>query len=165
MILIGFMGTGKTTIGKLLAERLGYQLIDTDELIVQKAGKAISAIFAEDGEPVFRDLEHTVLRGLLGEQKKVIATGGGIVLRQENRELLKQIGRVVLLEADPEAIISRLKDDNSRPLLQGTNEEKIKKLNDILAVRHPLYEKTADQVIDTTGMTVGEVVEKIVSSI
>ena len=102
IVLIGFMGTGKTVVSKLLAEQLGWSLIDTDELIVKKAGKTISQIFAEDGEVVFRQLESDVLADLQNISNQVISTGGGIILKEENRQLLKKLGRVILLEANLE---------------------------------------------------------------
>ena len=155
------MGTGKTVVSKLLAEQLGWSLIDTDELIVKQAGKAISQIFAEDGEVVFRQLESDVLADLQNISNQVISTGGGIILKEENRQLLKKLGRVILLEANPQTIIARLSDDTSRPLLQGSPSEKLERIEKLLETRKPFYTKCADLVIDTTELSLEEIVGEI----
>ncbi|MFC1478854.1 shikimate kinase [Candidatus Margulisiibacteriota bacterium] len=165
IILIGFMGTGKTAISNLLSKELGREIIDTDKLITSKAGKPIADIFADDGEPHFRMLESSVLESLLEVQDKIIATGGGIILNENNRNLLKQLGKVVLLEARPQVIIDRLKGDTARPLLQGSNEEKLSKIGELLNIRQSLYEGTADLIIDTSNLSQKRVVEEITGSI
>ena len=165
IILIGFMGTGKTTISQRVAQRLGWDIIDMDALIVHKAGKPISAIFAEDGENAFRDLENLCLQPLNGFQNKVISTGGGIILREKNRHLLKQLGKVFLLEASPQTIIDRLADDTSRPLLQGSNEEKLKKIEKLLSSRQLLYEETADYIIETSDQSPEDIAEEILKQL
>lgn len=119
IILTGFMGTGKSTVGRRLAQRLGWKSVDTDELIERQAGKTISRIFEEDGEPAFREIEAQIARGLEKIEGYVIATGGGIVLRAENLAALKRAGRVVLLEATAETIYERTKRHAHRPLLRG----------------------------------------------
>jgi len=159
------MGTGKTTISQRVAQRLGWDIIDMDALIVHKAGKPISAIFAEDGENAFRDLENLCLQPLNGFQNKVISTGGGIILREKNRHLLKQLGKVFLLEASPQTIIDRLADDTSRPLLQGSNEEKLKKIEKLLSSRQLLYEETADYIIETSDQSPEDIAEEILKQL
>lgn len=119
IILTGFMGTGKSTVGKRLAQRLGWLFVDTDELIEHKAGKTISRIFAEDGEPFFRDLESQIACSLEKYHHYVIATGGGLILRPENLAALECAGSTVLLEASAEIIYERTKRHAHRPLLQG----------------------------------------------
>lgn len=157
------MGTGKTVVSKLLAEQLGWSLIDTDELIVKKAGKTISQIFAEDGENVFRQLESDILVDLQHISNHIISTGGGIILKAENRQLLKIIGKVILLEASPQTIIERLKDDSSRPLLQGNSAEKLERIENLLEIRKSLYTECADLVIDTSELSPEEIAGRIVS--
>src|SRR5688572_15249289 len=105
IILTGFMGTGKSTVGRRLARRLGWTFVDTDELIEQREGRSIPDIFAQDGEPAFRDLETELARDLANSKNQVIATGGGMVLREENLRALEQAGAVVLLEAGIEEIL------------------------------------------------------------
>lgn len=162
IVLIGFMGTGKSLISKLLAEKLGWKQLDTDELIVQQAGKTIREIFAEDGESHFRLLESNVLRQLQKMTDSIISTGGGIILDPSNRQLLKDLGKVVLLQATPQTIINRLGDDVSRPLLQGGNSEKLLKINKLLDTRKPLYAECAELTIDTSELTPEQIVEIIV---
>ncbi|MFH1429553.1 MAG: shikimate kinase [Candidatus Margulisiibacteriota bacterium] len=165
IILIGFMGTGKTAISNLLAEELGREILDTDKLIAEQAGKPISDIFSENGEPFFRELESNILKSLLIIDEKIISTGGGIILNENNRSLLKKMGRVVLLEASPQVIIDRLKGDTTRPLLQGSNAEKLSKISELLKVRQTLYEETADLIIDTSELSQENVIEEITRSI
>lgn len=120
VFLIGMMGVGKTTIGHLLAEKLGYRFVDTDVLIEKVAGKTINEIFYDDGEESFRELEAQVLSNLSAYRKFVIATGGGIVIRQLNWSYLHH-GLVIWLDAPVEVLLDRLQDDTTRPLLQTPN--------------------------------------------
>jgi shikimate kinase len=128
--LIGMMGTGKTTVGKILARKLGYRFFDTDALIEQVASKTINEIFASDGEESFRDLETKVLAELSACTRSAIATGGGIVIRQKNWSYL-HYGLIIWLDAPVELLVQRLADDNTRPLKD--------KLNSLLEQRRPLY--------------------------
>jgi shikimate kinase len=163
LILIGFMGTGKSTLGKLLQSRLGYRLVDTDALIVERAGMPITEIFAQEGEAVFRDRESAALKSLLGQQGLVIATGGGIILREGNRMLLRQLGFVVALTAEEAVILERVSRNQKRPLLQTENpRETIARL---LAARAPLYAAAAHAVIDTSHKPHASVVEEIVAAL
>ncbi len=168
VLLIGFMGAGKTTVGKLLAERLGYQFVDTDDLIVQRAGKTIPRIFAEDGEARFRELETEVIRSLAGCQRHVIALGGGAVKREGNLPLLKAAGPIVYLAASPEELARRIHAmPGTRPLIDGDSAKKTlpeveERVRELLAERLPLYERAADVVIETTGLTAEEVCQRMV---
>ena len=136
VFLIGMMGTGKTTVGKILAQQLNYRFFDTDVLIERVADRKIREIFANEGEENFRQLETQVLREVSAYTKSAIATGGGIVLRQQNWSYL-HYGLIVWLDAPPELLIERLADDNTRPLLKDPNPSQ--KLNQILEARRPIY--------------------------
>jgi shikimate kinase len=160
IVLVGYRGSGKTTIGRHLARDLGWGLIDTDELIVHQAGKSISELFQKDGEVRFRDLEQEVLADTLSRPNCVIATGGGIVMRDANRLAIRQSGHlVVYLAGSPEGLYSRIQSDassaGSRPSLTaliGLDEVK-----HMLALRDPLYREIAGMVIDTDPLTVPQI--------
>jgi shikimate kinase len=147
IVLVGFMGTGKTTVGKLLAQHTGMPLIDMDALIEERAGKTINEIFAEDGEPHFRTLERELVKELAAEHNQIISTGGGIVLNPDNIADFEQTGLVVCLLASAETVLDRVRHDTSRPLLAGDKEAKI---IEILKARQPLYE-AIEHKIDTNG--------------
>jgi len=160
IILTGFMGSGKTEVGKRLAQRLGYAFLDTDKLIEEKTGKSISEIFREEGESSFRELETEVIKNLSGITGYIISTGGGIVIREENILSLKNIGLVIWLKASPETIFNRISSETDRPLLNVENPlEHIKKL---LSIREQFYSR-ADVSIDTDGLEVDEVVKTILN--
>lgn len=156
--LIGFMGTGKTSVGRKLADKLDYQFVDVDQKIVEKDEREISFIFADEGEEYFRDLETEVTREVSQQDKQVIATGGGVVLRGENIANLKQGGIVILLTAEPEEIWRRTKDDEHRPLLEVADP--LDKIKQLLSQRSAAYDCTPYQ-LDTTNLTVEEVTQKI----
>ena len=158
IVLTGLMGSGKTTIGKYLAQRTGMEFIDTDELIVQKAKKPISQIFKDEGELYFRDLEAEVIEKSSQKSGCIISTGGGAVLRDENIENLQETGVLFYLEASAEELYARVKDDSSRPLLKGDNPVNI--LRRLLIARKPFYEK-ADFKIITENKTLEEVSKQI----
>ncbi|NUP89236.1 MAG: shikimate kinase [Candidatus Sumerlaeia bacterium] len=158
IVLVGFMGTGKSAVSQILAGQLGWQHLDTDALIVQRAGKPIPAIFAEEGEPHFRDLETQVIRALAGTKDAVVATGGGCVMRVDNIRALRELGMVVNLAARPEVILSRCGGDTGRPLLQTENP--LARIHDLLALRAPLY-AMAHHTVDTSDLGVAEVAEAI----
>jgi shikimate kinase len=147
IVLVGFMGTGKTTVGKLIAQQTGMPLLDMDAMIEERAGKTINEIFAEDGEPHFRILEREMVRELSALEGKIISTGGGIVLNPDNIADFERTGLVVCLLADAETVLERVKHDSTRPLLAGDKEAKIVQL---LATRKPLYE-AIPHCIDTSG--------------
>ncbi len=158
--LIGFMGTGKTIISKALGERLKVEVTDCDEAIVEYAGKTIPRIFELDGEQGFRDFEHETLIQLPAENH-VIATGGGAVLREENRAHMKEHGIVIWLEASTEEILKRLETDQTRPLLAGGN--KAQRIQNLYDARKELYERTADIRIDTTVKSADEIALEMLS--
>lgn len=160
IVLVGFMGTGKSCVGKQLAKRLGMTFLDMDELIVQRTGKPIPRIFGENGEAHFRSLEREESQRLSGKKGLVIATGGGIVLNPDNIRDLGRTGLVVCLSATPEAILQRVGGDTNRPLLAGGDP--MKKITDLLGKRRPLYAAIPHQV-DTTGLSVEQVADKILS--
>ena len=157
IILIGFMGSGKTTIGKALEEKTDMTFVDTDELIEAYEGCKISEIFVDKGEAYFRRLENETLKDLLtSTDNKVISTGGGIVTNQENIPLLKQLGKVFYLRIKPETVVKRLEGDKTRPLLIGEN--KLVKVEQLMTDRKELYEMAADKTIATDGLSVSEIV-------
>ncbi|MFC1536668.1 shikimate kinase [Pseudomonadota bacterium] len=157
-VLIGLMGSGKSSIGRRLAKHFGTSLIDLDNYIVEKAGKSIPEIFAEQGEEGFRDLESEALNEVLGRHG-VIATGGGAVLREENRKLLKEHPPVIWLKASPEFLARRIDGDSNRPLIAAG--ETLKKLQQLAEVRYPLYEQCADFILPRGDMKKREAIESI----
>ena len=160
VVLVGFMGTGKSCVGKLLAERLGLTFLDMDEFIVKRTGKPVPRIFAEDGEPRFRALERGLAAELSARRGLVIATGGGIVLDPHNIKNLSRTGLVVCLSATPEAIETRVGNDTNRPLLASGNKRE--KIAALLEKRRPLYAALPHHV-DTTGLSVGEVADLVLA--
>lgn len=159
--LIGYMGTGKTTIGKRLARRLGLSFVDTDAYIEKQQGKSISRIFEQEGEPAFRRMEETVLETLAAEENLLISTGGGIVLSEQNRKLLKERTFLVTLTASPGAIYSRVRGNTDRPLLQEADP--YQKIVDMLEARKPYYE-IGDIIIPTDELSEKICIERIVEA-
>ena len=159
IILVGLMGSGKTTIGKQLSKSLERNFLDTDHAIEEKTGVDVSTIFELEGEKGFRAREHNFLRDLKGSQKLVIATGGGIVLRSENRTLLKKIGCVVYLRSNINDLVLRLKDDKTRPLIQNVNLSQ--KISDLFNERDPLYLAVADYIIETKNKKINDIKKEI----
>lgn len=161
IILIGYMGAGKTTVGKLLAEQKGWLFVDTDVKIEEQEGRSISDIFAMDGEEAFRNKETTFISQFSKAQpsKAVVSVGGGLPLREENRRILKEMGTVIYLTALKDTIVWRVKSSADRPLLQG--EDLSKKVEDMLAVRDPIYRQAADFCIETDKKTAEEIAEEI----
>lgn len=161
IVLIGFMGCGKTSVGKALATGTKAQLVDTDEAIVNAEEKSINQIFAESGEKGFREIETTILRGIgnLSGNGLIISTGGGIVTTPENIPLLKKAGTVVWLRVKPETVIRRLAGDTTRPLLAGDNPEE--KVRDLMEKRKDMYAQAADEVIDVDSLSIDDIVKKV----
>jgi len=161
-LLIGSMGAGKSTIGRLLAARLGLGCVDLDAVIVEKAGKNIPHIFEEDGECVFRALEAEALQLLCTDGKaKVLATGGGVIMSAPNRERMKQAGKIIWLDAPPEVLAKRIAGDGNRPLLKGVDVlAKAKALDN---QRRKYYEMSADFRVDTSQMSARQAVDAIVA--
>ena len=158
-ILIGFMGSGKTEVGKGLAKRLDYTFMDTDLLIEEKTGKSISDIFSKDGELVFRDIETLILTELSGINEHVISTGGGIVTKKENILLLKKTGFIIWLKASPETILKRVGSETHRPLLKVDNP--LEQIIMLISKREQSYSE-ADLTIDTDGLEVDDIVNNII---
>lgn len=160
--LIGYRGTGKSAVAQQLALRLGWDWVDADVELELRAGKSIATIFADDGEAAFRELESAMLAELVRPERRVLATGGGIVLRAENRELLRDAAIVVWLKARPETILRRLSDDWTtaarRPNLSTGGLEEIREM---LGRRIPLYQQSADLEVDTDEKTVANVAAEI----
>lgn len=161
LILIGFMGCGKSTIGKRLAEELKIPMLDTDTLIEQEAGMAISQIFAEQGEPAFREMERACIRRLILENKDdyILSTGGGLPVQPGNDLLLKELGEVIWLYVSPEEVFARLKGDTTRPLLQG--DDPLGRIRELSAAREDAYRSCADRIVSVDKKEVEQIVEEI----
>ncbi|MDX8387227.1 MAG: shikimate kinase [Ghiorsea sp.] len=162
MVLIGLMGSGKSILGKLLASRLSFELIDLDDLIVSQEQRSIPQIFEQRGEDVFRTLESKYLEKVIAiESETVISTGGGAVLAKKNRALMKSSGKVIWLDASPEILAARITGDSNRPLLHGVDP--LEKMISLTTLRNPLYAEIADLQVDTGVLTDEEAVDKIVN--
>ena len=157
--LIGFMGTGKTSVGRLVAEQLHYDYLDTDEVIQTNTGRSITDIFTKDGEPAFRALEQKVVAELASRKNTVIATGGGLPVNPENLASLKTHALVVCLWSSPEKIWERVRHQSHRPLLHDENPQA--KIRELLAAREPFY-KMADVLLNTELRSVREVAQQVV---
>ena len=163
LILCGMMGCGKTTVGGKIAELTNGVCYDTDDLIVQKHGR-IADIFARFGEARFREIETETLRELLEKDNLVVATGGGAVLKDENVALLQKKGKLVYLRANMQTLLSRLRTDSERPLLQS-GQSLSERLTELLRARAPIYERVADYTVDVDGKTPEEIAEEILARI
>ncbi|MBX9788361.1 MAG: shikimate kinase [Pirellulales bacterium] len=167
LVLIGYRGTGKSTVARRVALALDWDWIDTDVELELRAGRTIAAIFADEGEPAFRDLESQVLADLAARDRTVIAAGGGVVLRPDNRAVLRTLGRVAWLRADADTIAQRLAADETtrdrRPNLTvaGGREE----IEQLLAVREPLYAECADVTVETSGGTPDEIAAEVLARV
>ncbi len=158
IILTGFMGVGKTSIGTQLAKDLGYTFVDTDTLIEADQKMTITSIFATFGEPYFRDVESRIIREVMQRDSQVVSTGGGAVIREENRHAFREAGFVVCLTARPEIIFERIKHETHRPLLRTPDPEA--KIRDLLKSRATFYAQ-ADATIDTSEKSVDSVIGEI----
>lgn len=164
VILIGFMGCGKTTVGLKLSYRLRRTVIDTDKEIEREEKRTISDIFATDGEPCFRDMETACLKRLLeSADGRIISVGGGLPMRKENRALLHELGQVFYLRAKGETIYERLKGDTTRPLLQGNDP--LTKIRTLLGERDPYYREAADVVITVDGKSFDQILDEIAENV
>ena len=159
IVLIGFMGTGKTTIATQLANRLNMRYVSTDSMVEKREKRTINEIFTKEGEDYFRDVESDIIREVSSRENLVIDAGGGVVIKEENLSNLKSSGVVICLTADEETIMERTKKYKHRPLLNV--EDPKQKIRALLAKRAPLYAK-ADHCIDTGKLTVRQVVDEIV---
>lgn len=157
ILLIGIMGCGKSTVGRELHHRLGYPLVDMDQEIERIAGKPITEIFAEEGEDQFRGMETQLLRDLAGqiEPRRIISTGGGVIGREENRRLLRELGYVVWLDAPLPVILERTAKSRHRPLLH--TDDPAEKIRELMERRGPLYQETAHLKLDTAGLDSDEI--------
>ena len=163
IVLIGFMGCGKSSIGRRLATRTGRTFVDSDELIVADTGRPITEIFREEGEEAFRDRESSALSGLIGSTGIVLATGGGAVLRPSNREILRSVGRVLWLHADADTLFERATRNAKRPLLDVENPRTT--FRNLLEARLPVYGEAADVTVDASGLSHAQTVEAILQAL
>ena len=150
IVLIGFMGSGKSSIGRIVARKLRFRFLDTDQFVEERARMSIPEIFTRHGEAYFRERETAVLESLLGVKRHVFATGGGIVTQPVNIPILRRLGMVVLLKADPGEIYRRVSRNTQRPLLQVENPRE--RLLEMMAGRQPLYEQAAQFQVDSTTL-------------
>lgn len=167
LTLIGYRATGKTCLAQRLAAALEWDSIDADVEIERRAGKSIKRIFEEDGEPAFRDLEAEVIADLCKKDRIVIASGGGVPMREASRQAMRQAGKVVWLKATPETILSRMTEDlttaERRPDL--TDRGGLQEIIDMLAMREPLYRETADLEVDTEQKSLEELTKEILERV
>ncbi len=159
VILIGFMGSGKSSVGKVLADKLQRKFIDMDDEIELGENKTINDIFAEYGEEHFRELETSYLQKLFTKKNKVISTGGGVVLKEENIDILKKIGTVIYLHTPYEVLLKNLSGDTQRPLLQRDDAEEV--IKNLLDKREPIYFNAASMIIQTKGKSVNDIADEI----
>lgn len=159
LFLIGFMGAGKTFVSQALGKALGWKVVEMDQHISAQEGMSVSDIFAQKGEPYFRACETALLESFAQSEPCVVSCGGGVPMREENVAAMKRSGTVVLLTARPEVILERVKDDHSRPLLEGHKD--IPYITSLMEQRRPKYEAAADLVVDTSDISVEEVCQEI----
>ncbi len=159
IVLIGMMGAGKSSVGALLSQRIALRCCDIDHLVEEKADRSVSEIFAQGGEDAFRELEAEVLAELPRQQGDIVVTGGGVVLRPQNRTRLQELGRVVWLDADEEILFERASCDRYRPLLNAKNPRAV--FAELYQNRHPFYAGIADIRIDTGGIDAAAVADRI----
>ncbi len=162
IVLIGYRGTGKSTVARLLASRLERELVSTDAEIVKRAQRTIPEIVAQEGWEHFRDLESEICREIAGCDQLIIDTGGGIILRAQNTEMLKKNGTVFWLTASVETIAKRIGADNQRPSLTGTKSF-VDEIQDVLRGRMPKYQAAADHVIATDTRSINQLVETVLT--
>ena len=163
IVLIGFMGAGKSSVGRILARMTGLARFDTDEMVTERFGLTVSQIFEAHGEGAFREAETEALRELFDKGPAIIVTGGGIVLRPENVELLRELGTIVHLSADEETLFARISRRSTRPLLQTPNPRAT--IVDLLGARLPLYREAAAVEVDTSHLTHEEVATKVLEDV
>ncbi len=156
IILIGFMGSGKSTVGKRLAKQMCWEFVDTDEAIEREEERSITEIFACKGEPYFRKLEVSCLERILNQEKNlIVSVGGGLPITKENQERLQLETSVIYLKSSVETIYDRVKHNEDRPLLQGDNP--MGKIETLLGAREQFYEQAANYIVETDGKTVEEI--------
>lgn len=163
IFLIGFMGTGKSTVSEELKKKLGRELVDMDQFIEETQGMPISEIFEKYGEDYFRDVESNTLIELQKRKQLIVSCGGGVVLREENAAYMKKSGKVVLLTAEPETIYERVKNSSARPILNGNMN--VEFIRGLLQQRQAKYMAAADITVSTDGKTAAGIAEEIVRNI
>lgn len=163
LFLVGFMGAGKSSVGRQVAERLGVPFVDLDERIAAERGATIREIFETGGEKSFREVERDALIALQSEPPSVVACGGGVVVRDENRGALKRLGTVVHLKVDAAEALARIGDTSTRPLLSGRGGAMA--ATSLLVARESLYAAVADVVVDTTGRGIDEVAAAVLDEV
>ncbi len=163
IVLIGLMGAGKSSVGRRLERRTGFHRFDTDEMVSAKFNLSISQVFEQHGEDAFREAENEVLRTFESQHAAIIVTGGGIVLREENRNLLRQLGMIVYLEANEEILFERASRRASRPLLRTADPRATMK--ELMVKRLPLYGSIADLTVDTSQLDQSEVCDFILQNL
>jgi shikimate dehydrogenase len=165
LILEGFMGSGKSTVSEILADKLGLDILDTDEAIEKTEGRSVSDIFEEEGEEAFRDMETDLITTVVNDHWRdmVISLGGGLPVREENRSLLKKAGKVVYLKAAPETVLERLKGDDTRPLLRC--DDPLGRIRELQEKRASFYEEASDLIVDTDKKTPEEVALEIMDKL
>lgn len=159
IFLVGFMGAGKSTIARGLHRELGLPLVEMDERIVQEQGMSINDIFAQYGEDKFRDIESQLILDLGKEGASVVSCGGGVVVRPQNTEYMKQSGRIVYLSASPETVYERVKNSSDRPILNG--HMNVEYIAELMEKRRVLYEAAADITVATDGKSREELCQEI----
>ena len=163
IILIGFMGTGKSAISRRLNKLTGMKEVDTDAMIVEREGMSIPEIFDKKGEEAFRNMETELLRELKREKNLIISCGGGMALRDENAAIMKKVGTVVWLKATPQTILKRVEHDDNRPLLRGNKN--VEFIGNLLDQRSPKYEVASHFSVTTDNRTIQEISEEIIRRI
>ena len=163
IFLIGFMGSGKSTVAMYLSKQYGMEILEMDRMIVEQEGMSIDQIFDTYGEVYFRDLESKLLRDIVPNGNQVISCGGGVVLRTENVDVMKKEGKIVLLHARPETILERVKNEHQRPLLEGN--QNLAFIRNMMAQRCAHYEHAADFMIETDGRSVEEICTEIMDKV
>lgn len=161
--LIGFMGCGKSTVSRLLAERLSVERLEMDEMLVQQAGKPVTKIFEEDGEEAFRLMESQLICRIGAGKPAVVSCGGGAALRQENVRNMKASGTIVLLSASPETIFGRVRHSTHRPILNG--HMNVDYIAELMGKREPFYREAADVIVPVDGKTPEQVTEEILKAV
>jgi len=164
IILVGPMGSGKTTIGRRLSDRLSLDFFDSDHEIVNTTGVSIDYIFDVEGEKGFRARESDVIKKLCNMHNIVLATGGGVVMLEENREVIKKASSVIYLSSSVDQILRRTAKSKTRPLLEKSNNRK-KTITDIVEARDPLYREVSSHIIDTNGKKLNEVIDEIIEAL
>ena len=161
LFLIGFMGCGKSSVAAYLSQIYGMDIVEMDQVLVERAGMSIADIFANHGETCFRDMETNLVQDIQSKDNQVISCGGGVVLRQHNVEVMKSAGTIVLLTATPETILERVKDDEARPLLKGNKN--LVAIKEMMEKRREKYESAADVIVQTDGKTIAEICDEIIA--